>query len=194
VKTDNGNREQWLQQAVAKCIGPMFESHGYEVPEVRVSCGFPSRSATSAKKRRIGECWTPEAAGDKRAQIFITPLLDDHQTVLATLVHEVVHAVDENKNGHGGPFKKIATKVGLVGKMTATTAGEELQQRIEGWVKKLGAYPHAKLSAMVRVKQTTRMIKCECEDCGYTVRSTKKWIEDMGAPLCPCNSNAMEVK
>jgi hypothetical protein len=72
--------------------------------------------------------------------------------VLATLVHEVVHAVDRNENGHGAPFKKIATKVGLVGKMTATTAGEELEQKIEGWVKKLGDYPHAKLSAMTRVE------------------------------------------
>jgi hypothetical protein len=190
----NGNRETWLQTAIIQHIVPMFTALGFDVPDVRVSCGFPSRSATSAKKRRIGECWTPEAADDKRAQIFITPLLDDHLTVLATLVHEVVHAVDRNENGHGAPFKHIATKVGLVGKMTATTAGPELEKNIAKWVKSLGEYPHAKLSAMTRSKQTTRMIKCECEDCGYTVRSTKKWIDDMGAPLCPCNSNPMEVK
>ena len=33
-------------------------------------------------------------------------------------------------------------------------------------------------------KQGTRMVKLTAPDCGYTVRTTRKWI-DQGAPMCP---------
>jgi hypothetical protein len=114
--------------------------------------------------------------------------------VLATLVHEVVHAVVGNEAGHGATFKRAALKVGLTGKMTSTSAGDDLKQRIAAWMSCLGSYPHAKLSAMSRTKQATRMIKCECGECGYTARTTAKWLDTVGAPLCACNSEPMEVK
>lgn len=191
----NGNREAWLQKAGEKFIGPLFAAKAdAKVPEVRVSCGFPSRSATSSKRRRIGECWSPKSAADERAQIFISPVLEDAITVLATLIHEYVHAVDRNEHGHKGPFKRMALAVGLTGKMTATTAGPELAKEIEGWIKDLGPYPHAGLSTMTRTKQSTRLIKCECDGCGYTVRTTLKWIEAAGAPLCPaCDGEQLKV-
>lgn len=193
TSTSNGNRETWLQHAV-RLMTPEFVARGYKVPEVRVSCGFPSRSATSARKRRIGECWSTNSAKDARAQIFITPLLEDHVTVLATLVHEVVHAVVGNDHGHDKVFKKCATGMGLTGKMTSTVAGPESVKMIEGWMKKLGAYPHAQLSVMTKTTQSTRLIKCQCEECGYTIRTTAKWIATLGAPKCPCNDETMEVK
>jgi hypothetical protein len=192
MQVTNGNREAWLQAAVALAT-PMFESLGYAVPEVRVACGFPSRNATGARSRRIGECWSSDAAGDKRSQIFVSPLLDDVTEVLATLVHELVHAVVGNKAGHGSPFKRCALAVGLEGKMTATTAGAALCARFAEWLATLGAYPHARLSAMTRTKQSTRLIKCACDECGYTVRTTAKWIETLGAPICPCNGERMAV-
>ncbi len=34
-------------------------------------------------------------------------------------------------------------------------------------------------------KQAARMLKCECAACGYTVRTARKWLETVGAPLCP---------
>lgn len=33
-------------------------------------------------------------------------------------------------------------------------------------------------------KQSTRLKKCECSQCGYTVRVTQKWLE-IGPPHCP---------
>jgi hypothetical protein len=38
---------------------------------------------------------------------------------------------------------------------------------------------------------STRLLKAECEECGYTVRVTKKWLEAKGAPICPCNMKPM---
>jgi hypothetical protein len=32
------------------------------------------------------------------------------------------------------------------------------------------------------------MLKLECEDCGYVVRTTQKWIE-MGSPTCYCGGH-----
>lgn len=42
-----------------------------------------------------------------------------------------------------------------------------------------------------RGKVGSRLIKCECSECGYVVRTTNKWLEESGAPLCPCNTQPM---
>lgn len=34
-------------------------------------------------------------------------------------------------------------------------------------------------------KQTTRLLKVSCSECGYTARVTRKWLDKAGAPLCP---------
>ena len=33
--------------------------------------------------------------------------------------------------------------------------------------------------------QGTRLLKCECAVCGYTARTTAKWLNGPGAPICP---------
>jgi hypothetical protein len=35
-------------------------------------------------------------------------------------------------------------------------------------------------------------LKAESGDCGYTVRVTRKWVDDAGAPHCP-KHGAMQV-
>lgn len=39
-------------------------------------------------------------------------------------------------------------------------------------------------ASTAKPKQTTRLKKCECQECGYTVRVTQKWLE-VGPPHCP---------
>jgi hypothetical protein len=192
LKSKYETREQWLEASV-RLMEPLFKNKGYEVPGVRVSCGFPSKGALAKKKMRIGECWHKEITVDGIAQLFISPLLRNHVEVIGTLVHEVVHAVCGAKAKHGAIFKKCAVAVGLEGKMTETVAGKELIEMIEGWMKDLGAYPHQGLKPGMKPekKQTTRMVKCECEECGYAVRTSRKWLDEAGAPLCPCNKKPM---
>lgn len=65
------------------------------------------------------------------------------------------------------------------------------------------AAPPAEVEAPVNnlpPKQTTRLLKAACahqdegEDaCGYTVRVTRKWVDQLGAPHCPVHG-AMEVE
>lgn len=195
-KIKHETREGWLLAATA-LIRPLFVGVGYTVPEVRVSCGWPSVKALSAKSKRIGEARCKSAASDKIAQIFITPWLEekpkDNQGILPTLVHELVHATVGNKEGHNKVFGKCARAVGLDGKLTSTIAGEELLKRCIEWHGTLGPFPHGKLNPAMspRKKQSTRLIKCECKKTGYTCRTTRKWIEEFGAPISPATKQVM---
>jgi hypothetical protein len=178
---------------------PLFTKQGYKVPKVRVSCGWPSSRGLSAKKYSIGECWDAKASTDKVHQIFISPRLKDpvdSYGVLPTLAHEVAHAVVGIKEKHNKVFGKCVRSIGLEGKLTATFGGEAFLAESKTIVAKLGAYPHAQLNPNMRPvkKQTTRLIKAECGSCGCNVRITRKWLEEIGAPLCACNSKAMKFE
>jgi hypothetical protein len=83
----------------------------------------------------------------------------------------------------------------LAGKPTATVVdeGSELADTIETWLATLGEYPHAAVSTANRKKQTTRMLKVFCPDDGYTVRTTRTWLESMGTPSCPCGTVMWEA-
>ena len=195
IKAKHETREQWLEAAV-RLLVPRFKGKEYEVPGVKVSCGFPSGRALSRKKQAIGECWGSEITMDGVPQIFVSPLIKDPLETLAILTHEVVHAVVGSAAKHGSKFRKCALAVGLEGKMTSSHAGDDLKETCGEWIKELGQYPHAGLKPKSRPdkKQTTRMVKCECKKCGYTARVSRKWLDDAGAPLCPCNSKPMSFK
>ncbi len=181
-------REEWLNK-LTDALRIVFQAAGGEIPEnVRSTCGWPSQGAKAKKKRRLGECWDAESSGDQHFEIFISPLMEDGGEVAGTLVHELCHAALGIEAGHKAPFKKLATALGLEGKMTATTVGEELQMLLAQLIEEIGPYPHAKLVySSSPKKQTTRMVLVRCPklECGYQVRTTKKWIE-IGVPTCPC--------
>lgn len=40
--------------------------------------------------------------------------------------------------------------------------------------------------------RSTRLLKAQCGSCAYTVRVTRKWLSELGPPLCPCNREPME--
>jgi hypothetical protein len=186
-------REAWLIAAVDG-LRPLFAELGEEVPAVRVSVGFTGGRGNRAAT--IGQCWATAASADKVAQVFVSPVLADPIAVLAVLVHELVHAVDDCQSGHKGRFGKIARALGLEGKLTATTAGDELIAKLRETSSDLGEYPHAALGAGDGAegpkKQGTRMLKVECaEGSGYVVRMTRKWLDEFGAPTCPCHSEQM---
>jgi hypothetical protein len=186
-------REDWLQQMI-DLLRSDFDGIGAPLPEkIRVSCGFPSKSALANKARRIGECWGVESSEDKSFQVFVSPLLKESVEVTATLVHELVHTAVGIECKHRGKFPKVAKAIGLEGKMTATTAGDALKVRLRVLIDDLGEYPHARLVASNRPKtQTTRMLKVACKECGCVVRMTRKWLDDAGLPTCGCGGAMVE--
>lgn len=184
-------REQWLNRALALIAAYLQDKAQATVPALtRVSCGLAGGRIGS---KRIGECWNPLASTDSATEIFISPVLDDvagKQGVLATLVHEAIHAAVGVEHGHKKPFSSAAKAAGLEGKMTATEAGAELLLKIMDWSQYLGAYPHAHMNPAGRKKQGTRLVKVSCKACGYTLRTTQKWL-DTGLPMCHCNGEEM---
>jgi len=178
------NRESWLTDLV-DALRPYFTDKGLTIPEyLRVSCSWPSR----AVRKTWGQCWTTQSVADGVQQICISPLLVDPDTIAAVLVHELLHACLPPGVGHKAPFKRGMLLLGLEGKATATEAGPLLTLHLLGVLKRLPDYPHAALSLAEVKKQTTRMIKLECVNCGYVVRTTAKWI-DQGLPTCCCGES-----
>ena len=186
-------REAWLQDLVGE-VTPWFAEVGVTLPEVRISTGFTSKGARS---NRIGECWHGPSAADGLPQIFVHPRLTDSIEVGGVVVHELIHAGVGTAAGHGAAFKRPAVALGLQGRMTSTHVGPQLAVDLDRCVARLGKYPHASLHpgtwSSNGKKQTTRMIKCECPECGYLVRTSSKWL-DRATPTCPIHYNDLIVK
>ena len=183
-------REQWLQQAI-ELLRPLFQRHGHALPErCLVSCGFPS---TGLRNHHIGQCWPRQRSSDGLNQIFISPALGDPVEVLDTLVHELVHAVDDCEHKHGKEFKKIALAIGLQGPMRSAGAGPALRAKLQALAGQLGPYPHGKLQATHRRVARSPRPRAKCPDCGYTVPMLKRFL-DYGPPICPKDKVEMEAK
>lgn len=174
-------REEWLQ-AFTTHARKEFAKHGYEIPEVRVSVGFTSRGA---RGKAIGECWQGEAVEDNVVAIYIDPQLGDASRIADVHTHELIHAC--GIRGHKKDFVDCMKAVGLIGKPTATIAGPEWHKWADPIIEALGPLPHAQHNVLSngKAKQTTRMIKCECRDCGFVFRTSSKWLEEAPELQCP---------
>jgi hypothetical protein len=204
------NREAWLIKAVS-LITPMFEELGYTVPPMRVAVGFGPGGARQENATILGVCLSAGCTTDMVNEVWISPedvsaLDDGTMLMMATLVHEMVHVVDNNQSDHSGDFKKMAKALGLEGKMTATVPGEDLRLKLKKIIAKIGEYPAGRVDLAGIVgrtpagqkpkvssgpkKQTARQLKVtctepECPAVGYTTRLSRKWLDDFGAPICP---------
>lgn len=203
----HATREAWLHAAIDKLSRTEFEAARrragapqedrttertlvtYLPPaSIRASVGFPyGVRGSKTGKGAIGQYWPGALIADAVPHVYISPVLGDPLRVLDVLVHELVHAA-RPKAGHGTAFKQLALAVGLTGKMTCTVASPELKARLQTLAESLGEYPHGAAIPNARPgkKQTTRMIKLECPDCGMIARTTRQWLRDSGAPLCGC--------
>lgn len=184
-------REQWLLKAIEILEKEKFKPLGHPFVKTRVSVGFPDGS-----KKAIGQYWYPEATSDGHGNIFIHPGQGDPVDILAILVHELVHN-SCGERGHGKVFKKLATAVGLEGKMRSTNASKELAVYLKKLAKKLGKFPHSAIKKGAKgptPKQSTRMIKMECMVCGFICRASMSKILETGAPFCACTKMQMSVE
>lgn len=185
------NRESYLIAAIDR-LRLVFVAAGSDVPPVRVSVGWPGGRGG---KNKIGSCWPRAASKDGTFQLFVSPVVDDTHQALGVLVHEICHACTDC-SGHGADFSKLARGVGLEGKLTSTYPGQTLIDRLNGLViEQMGTYPHSAivLEESGEKKQGTRMVKCVCEESGYTCRTTRTWLERYGAPISPKTKRPMTV-
>jgi len=181
-------REQWLNAAATALKSHVRLAGGPDYEDPLISTGWPK--GHRGRSKAIGQCWDKTTSGDNcRAHIYISPELTDDEQVLATLLHELVHASVGTQCGHRGPFAKVARGVGLEGELTATVPGRLLELELKLLSNELGPYPHPGVTDITRgKKQTTRMLKVQCDICGCVVRMTRKWLESVGAPTCGCGA------
>jgi hypothetical protein len=188
-------REAWLNY-IAQRMAPVFDKLGAPLPvQLRIAFGFTS---SGRRSRSIGECWDNQCSEDRHFEIFIRPDLSESKDLLpmqvaAILGHELVHAAVGVAARHGKAFRQVASGIGLVGQMAATTAGPEFEKAMRSILEGAGPLPHGRLHVNAgasshssrRKKPYCRPIKCACTSCGYTVHTIRKWLELAGAPLCP---------
>jgi len=187
------NREAWLNELKDRLHVALFEPAGNPLPgNLRISVGFPPRGGTSLRKPIIGGCFYSDASDDRQFEIFISPTIGDGMRAGDVLVHELCHALLPKGTKHNRTFAKLAKKMGLDGKPTATIASPELSAKLRELIADLGDYPHAELHPMApHKKQTNRWLKAACPECSYTVRVSKRWL-DLAVPTCPIHGSEME--
>lgn len=190
-------REAWMLAAV-EAMRPEFVELGVELPQVRISVGWPGGRGN--KQNVVGQCWMPEAVSDKLPAIFVSPVQDKPLDVLETVRHELVHAAGHR--GHRGGFRKLAKSLGFIDPMKSSPAGPELKEQLAVLAESLGPWPHAKVNpggGLLGIGpsrpavQATRMLKVECPDCGCVLRMTRKWLDEAGVPTCGCGSQMQEA-
>ena len=209
ASTATQTRETWLHRAI-DAMRPRFVEVGMPLPEsIHISVGF-GYGAKRESATILGQAWAGRASADGVNHVFVSPEVADTARILDILIHELIHVADDCKSGHKGAFAEAATRLGLEGPMTATKAGVALAFEMVALAATLGDYPHGALEASKSRKeapvdpsgkpipfhsgprtQTTRMVKVVCPCCGYTVRTTAKWLT-VGLPFCP-SGTAMVV-
>lgn len=208
------NREAWLND-LAALMAPAYAELGAPLPAYRISVGFPSNGIAS---RAIGECWDAKASADSTFEIFVRPDQVEPLDVGFVVAHELVHAAVGLKHGHKGEFARVALALGFPRPLTqAAPPAGKLLEWLQSCLAQLGPLPHAAIrwrEGTVVVakrkgggvvvpdesgegegpvsnrpkKQTARLLKASCGECGYTVRVTAKWLE-VGPPGCPAHGH-----
>lgn len=164
------NREDWLTQAVELLKSDVFKPAGIDVhKKIRVSVGFMKNGATkrNAHKHTLGQCCPQSYTKDKVNEIILNIDKDKPLQMLATLAHEIIHAVDNNVNGHNHIFAGYMKKIGLEGIPTSTVAGKSLNGILKRIAKKLGKFP-GKALIVPHNPADTRNIKLTCVGCCST--------------------------
>lgn len=218
-------REEWLQCAMVIIKSEVFDkvltttdwADNTPWPHpLKVSVGFAPN--TRAQNGILGVCCPPHMSAAGNSEIFITPHKADSLNILATLTHEMIHGSDGCKSGHRNWFAKVARLVGLVGPLTATTAGDELNVLFAQIVDSLGEIPHAELDIDGNYSQPgnpqtpgpddkrpgisgkpkqkgSRMIKVTCNHCKWSFRTSQKNIDLMKSHEClSCGFNELLVQ
>ena len=183
-------RELWLYR-IADALDPRFGELSFaKRPVVRIGVGYPT---TGAQGKAIGQCHDSSVSRDSVHEIIISPKLDDSVEVAGVVAHELCHAylhsyVPDENCGHGKKFRKLATAIGLTGKMRSTVPGEAFTRFLQPVLATIGDYPHGALGGgdgtTTRKVQSTRLKKVFCPSCEYIMRVTQKWIET-AIPRCP---------
>lgn len=150
---------------------------GVNLFKTKVTCGYSPTGNVGRRKIVLGSCF-PKGASENWLynEIFISPVESDSVKILDTLTHEMVHAIDNCKNGHNTRFWSLCCDIGLnKGKPTTASANDQLLQKLKSIAETLGKYPHDAI-IINKKTQSTRNIKVSCNSCNFSFRTSRKNI------------------
>lgn len=216
------NRETWLHQ-LAVLLKPRFEELGFPVPPFRVAIGFTSGGRTSNANAECWNASASAdnhfevlIRPDQDDATMVAALLV-HELTHAAVGFDQGHtgkfAAVMKAFGMARPFtstvptdvfrdwvKPLLTKVGELphARLQFAPRGSPVAVLMIGGKKGKAAPPvdpidPGEAETTGPKKQSTRMLKVHCPECGYTVRTTQKWL-DVGPPLCPQHAAMVIVK
>jgi len=164
---------------------------------------------SKGRKNAIGWFWRDRWANGKKPKLHEINLSAEWLTkhdMSETLIHELAHAEnhhrgidDTDKSGrrHNKKFKSMAEQLGLIVEKAGslgfafTKLGPDAISFLDKAKFNKELFSMCRLVPTTKVAAGSRLVKCECAECGYVARITQKWI-DTGLPTCPCG-NDMEV-
>lgn len=148
--------------------------------------------APTTTRKSQGQCWSDDCTVDKVREFYVSPEITDVLTLASTTVHELCHAVLPFGIGHNAPFANLARAMLLTeGTPTAAHGGKEFKKVWKPILADIGPLPGALGFNRGKGRKVagTRMIKCECGDCGAVWRMASKWIsDDLTCPVCQDDS------
>ena len=173
-------REEWLQVVSQPlCQAVQFAADVLEIDLNPDDAGFDIAVAPFSTKKTLGKCRYAFGANGK-TRIQLCTSIESPIVAVHVLLHEIVHYYTHG-DGHRGRFKHIMKRLNSEGRMTATSAGEDQTNWINEIISLLRPWEevHVPFKVTPRGKRGkgSRLIKCECLQCGFTMRTTRKWIE-----------------
>lgn len=173
-------REEWLT-ACLDLIRAQVPAIGNQ--RIRITCGFPS---TFTRSGTLAECWPDNASKDGTWEVMISPTVALPVEVFVLVAAQALHTVPGGASRTSNSYRAACMDLGLA---PADETWKHLHSTDDFWaifangLADLGPYPHAEVMAAQKKTQTTRMLKLVCPLCGYTLRTSAKWIAT-GLPVC----------
>lgn len=137
IRDSEEARCRWLHRAT-DLLREYYQPRGIVLPRVTFQMDTYTLS-------RMGYCQRRLDGNTNR--IAISPMYVECTSMYITLVHELVHAVDDCVNGHYPKFIKLANQMGLIGQHSS---GLHLSEELAGVCaeisSELGIYPHFDMS------------------------------------------------
>lgn len=148
-KRTTKDREQWLREASDYFRPWILRVSGVTVPDFRVSMGFSGRTFEPGGVPALAHHHSRDEHGLN--QVFISPAISDTGTVLATLLHVMIHVALDHEGDplwarHPEKFCEYATRLGFDVPFTKAVVSPGLAGDLLTMAAALGPFPHGKLT------------------------------------------------
>jgi hypothetical protein len=200
-------------QEAERTLAAAIKNFGLTVKPEQVCITVQSKGRQKAYGWFAPNYWTKARGKAKAKKIHEINLSAEYLRtcdVGELIIHELAHAENEvlgikdcsGSQMHNKHFKTMAERLGLEVEPRDSSVGygfTKLGGPAKSFLKKIAfkrnVFDASRVGLGARKKGSvgSRLLKCECDECGYVVRTTKTWLDKSGAPLCPCNKKPMEV-